>query len=184
MDLLRTLRHVAAVFDGAGFGFALIGGVALAARGVPRATADVDLLLAVEDTPAAVAGLATLGYRIVHESLEVVQLEAPATGLVPVDILMARRAPSRGMLVRAERIHVLSDLAIPVAQTEDLIGLKVQAACNDPARALQDWADVVALVQAANTAGRSLDRARIAAYLEVFGQSAKLDALLPHVPEG
>lgn len=46
------------------------------------------------------------------------------------------------MLERADRIEVVDSLSLPVVQIEDIIGLKVQAAVNDPRRHHKDWSDI------------------------------------------
>ena len=52
-----------------------------------------------------------------------------------IDILHAFRNPSLGMLARAEAVEIEPGLSIRVARVEDIIGLKVQALTNNPARA-------------------------------------------------
>lgn len=54
------------------------------------------------------------------------------------------------------------------------MGLKIQAAYNDPQRANQDWLDIQLLIQAAGASGHSLDWELINDYLSIFGQQDKL----------
>jgi hypothetical protein len=61
-----------------------------------------------------------------------------------------------------------------VVDAADLIGLKVQASSNDPARRRMDLADVQRLLECA--AGVDLDRVR--EYFRVFDREKELDALL------
>lgn len=49
MDFLATLNTVCRSFDEQGIRYALIGGFALAMRGVQRATVDLDLIVAAAD---------------------------------------------------------------------------------------------------------------------------------------
>ena len=60
---------------------------------------------------------------------------------------------------------------VPVVLPEDLIGLKVQAICNDPSRTSLDMSDIEAL---AKIFGSSLDWSRIEEYLKLFGMEEKL----------
>lgn len=75
-------------------------------------------------------------------------------------------------------VPVFTDgLTLPVARVEDIVGLKVQAAVNDPQRAAADWADIKLLVEARAALGRALDWELIKDYLHIFG----LDAELPRI---
>ena len=42
-------------------------------------------------------------------------------------------------------------------QTEDLIGLKIQAAINDDQRAAADWADIRGMIEVTAQTGATLD---------------------------
>jgi hypothetical protein len=70
MELRRAadLRRIDAVLGGAGIGFLILKGPVLAATVYPEPAArtmlDLDLLLAQEDYPAALAALETIGYRV------------------------------------------------------------------------------------------------------------------------
>lgn len=48
-------------------------------------------------------------------------------------------------------------MTLPVATIEDIIGLKIQALVNDPARAVGDWNDIRLLLESAHTQGLRLD---------------------------
>lgn len=68
-------------------------------------------------------------------------------------------------------------LSLPVAQPEDIIGLKIQASKNDPSRAVGDWHDILLLVGAAARQGRALDWPLLEDYLRLFQLEAKLPDL-------
>lgn len=140
MFSLHALLHdVLDALEGAGVPYALIGGLALAAHGVQRATQDVDALIRVEDRDDAVAALATRGLRVGAETRETVHL----VGAGAVDLLLARRPASRAMIDRAQA----TNRSVKVVAIEDLIGLKIQAYVNDPRRARRDLADIEALLR-------------------------------------
>ncbi len=80
------------------------------------------------------------GFSLDHESTEVLQFSGPGF----LDILLANRPLSREMLNHA--IKYLP-LGVFVLRAEDIIGLKIQAYKNDPARELQDKADIQKLLQ-------------------------------------
>ena len=63
--------------------------------------------------------------------------------------------------------------ALREAQVEDLIGLKVQASFNNPARLRIDIADIARLLKAAHTS-TSRDRE----YFRIFDREKELEALL------
>ncbi len=81
------------------------------------------------------------------------------------------------MLSRAERLPLGESCLVPVLQIEDLIGLKVQAATNDPARAPGDWSDIFRLVIHAADSGRPLEWGLVADYLAIFGCDPRLTEL-------
>ena len=71
------------------------------------------------------------------------------------------------MLDRAQDYPTLGGKqSLRTAQPEDVIGLKVQAMCNDPERRTQEQRDIERLMV---LYGRRLDWARIQEYYEVFG---------------
>lgn len=177
MNFLSTLSLLETRFAEQGVTYALIGGFAMALRGVQRMTADLDFLVMLEDLPEADAILSALGYRRIFHSENVSHYEGENAELGRVDVLHAFRGPSLGMLQRAELLPVTPEVSVRVAQVEDLIGLKVQALSNNPSRALGDWHDVYMLVQAAGAAKNPLDWDLLGEYLSLFGQEARLEEL-------
>jgi hypothetical protein len=177
VDFLKVIREVCSALDAAGVRYALIGGFAMALRGVQRATTDLDFILMLEDLDRADAVLRTAGYRREYHSENVSHYLSAHADLGRLDFLHAFRGPSLGMLARAERCEVAAGTALPVAQVEDIIGLKVQAAVNDPQRADADWLDIRLLLEAGARLGRPPDWALIADYLDIFGLGAELARL-------
>jgi Uncharacterised nucleotidyltransferase len=181
MDLYQAIRQLVSRLDEAGLRYAVIGGMAMALRGVQRATFDLDFLLMLEDLATTRRLLSEEGYECVFQSENVSHFQhaAGGGGLARVDILHAFRGPSLSMLQRAERLPLGEDCRLPVLQIEDLIGLKVQAAHNDPARAPGDWSDIYRLVIHAATAARPLNWDLVNEYLVLF----RLEARLPELKE-
>lgn len=64
LDLFAETRALAAALEAAGVGYALVGAVALAIHGAPRATTDLDLLVRREDLERAIAQARELGFTI------------------------------------------------------------------------------------------------------------------------
>ncbi len=177
MDFLKVLQRLSEALSRDGIHYALIGGFALAMRGVQRATADLDFLLLQQDLERAHAILTALGYQRIFHSENVSHYRAETDEFGRIDILHAFRGPSLSMLERAERMEAGPGLSIPVLQTEDLIGLKIQAAANDPNRADEDWLDIRLLLQAAKHQGRAPDWELIADYLALFNKQDQLKIL-------
>lgn len=146
--------------------FALIGGFALAAHGVVRATQDIDLLVDGENKSAAKQALTAAGFKIVFENNEVVHF----SGAGQLDILWANRESTQGMLKRA---HSINEFPVPVVSAEDLIGLKIQAYSNDSKREFQDKADIQSLLERF----KDLDFQLIKKYADMFGEWEFIDNL-------
>jgi len=128
-----TVEPVCRALDELGASYALIGAHAIAARGYPRFTVDVDLL--------------TSDPRVLErETWALVEREGgsvdprrgdeddPLAGVVhieladesEVDVILARWKWEAGVIDRAERMMVMGSL-LPVARASDLILLKLSA---------------------------------------------------------
>jgi predicted nucleotidyltransferase len=177
MNFESVLRSIVEAFDEKDIQFALIGGLAMALRGVQRATLDVDFILMLDRLDEAASILSRYGYVCRFKSENVSHFENPNADWGRVDILHAFRTPSLGMLKRAERLSFGDKLSIPVVQLEDLIGLKIQALTNDPTRRIRDWQDIHMLLQMAGSQNDSVDWELIGDYLSIFGLDDKLDEL-------
>lgn len=131
--MLRLLDDVCAELAARGVPCALIGAGAMAAHGISRSTADLDLLCtdrAVLD-PAFWARLADRGAAAEVRSGD---LDDPLAGLVrigsagqrPVDLVVGRSAWMRAVLERAVPAAI-GRASIPVATLPDLVLLKLYA---------------------------------------------------------
>lgn len=174
MDLVISLSRLGRRFDDAGVRYALIGGLAMALRGVQRATFDLDFLLMLSDLETADSILNEEGCIRVFKSDNVSHYQNPAQGGLRVDVLHAFRGPSLGMLERADRMELASGCSAPVLRIEDIVGLKIQALVNNPSRALGDWNDIHRLLRHAGEQALALEWGLIEDYLEIFKLSDKL----------
>jgi hypothetical protein len=174
VDLRGVLLRLCGEFTEASIDHALIGGLALAARGVIRATQDVDFMVAGDAALRTDAVMNRLGYRALHRSENVANYESGDPVQGRVDFLFARRPYACAMLERAEALPVLGGAAVRVLDRADLIGLKVQAAVNDPRRLRRDFADIASLLE--RREGVDLDRVR--EYFRLFDLEHELDQLL------
>jgi hypothetical protein len=151
----------------------LIGGLALAAHQVVRATSDVDFLVDADDADRVHAILLKLGYRSVHRSDDAANYLRGDEGL---DVLYARRPIARRLLADAsERSTPLGTLR--VVSAEGLIGFKLQALVNNPKRA-RDLDDIRALLRAQR--GR-LKMREVREYFALFDRKEMLDELLAEI---
>ncbi|HET6906231.1 MAG TPA: nucleotidyl transferase AbiEii/AbiGii toxin family protein [Rhodanobacteraceae bacterium] len=169
-QVIEKLRKIASMLDDAGIRYALIGGLALGPRGYPRGTMDIDMLLHMD-------AIERLREMMRERKLEIVSEDAEFSsymdGLTRVDFQHARREISLGMLARAEAVS-FGGQSIPVIQTEDLIGLKIQAFHGNPRR-LKDLADIQELIKAN---WDKLDLQRLRDYFRLFDRENDLDTLL------
>lgn len=159
MQIQDTLNLAASSLRKANIGFALIGGFALAAHGVVRATQDIDLLVDGNKKEEAKKALLQAGFSLTYGNTEVMHL----SGKGQLDILFANRELTSDMIRRARPIN---DFPVPVVSAEDLIGLKIQAYKNDQKREFKDKADIQALLEQA----KSLDDDLIKKYADLFGE--------------
>ena len=177
MDFELVIRKVVGALEAAGVNYALIGGFAMGLRGVQRATMDLNFILMLENMGKADAILRGFGYERIFHSPNVSQYQSTEGDWGRIDILHAFRGPTLGMLRRAEALPVLDGLSIRVVHLEDIIGLKVQALVNNPARATRDWADIRMILEAAREQGTAIDWVLIIDYLTIFHLEDRLAEL-------
>ena len=98
-DLLTELRSITDALDFARVDYALCGGVALAIYGIPRATIDIDMLVAPDQVPAAEGVLGQLGYRLAAAPMRL------AGGTVTITRLVKPEPDSEDVLM-VDLLHV------------------------------------------------------------------------------
>ncbi|HUK13185.1 MAG TPA: hypothetical protein VLW17_07765 [Thermoanaerobaculaceae bacterium] len=175
MNFTETLRAVAAKLDASGYGWAVIGGLAVGIYGAPRSTVDIDMLIDGGCAEHLDGMLEGLGYSLVYRWDESSHYTPRVPERCPLDFLHARRPHTRAMLARAHRVELGEDgLLVPVVEMEDLIGLKVQAMVNDPDRRRGELVDIRALLEAAVATKRHPDMERVREYFGLFGEEAEL----------
>ena len=141
----ETLARLAAVFRERGVPHALMGGLAVAAWGAPRATEDIDLLADVSPSAELDRALGAAGFeaewrRGAADDPIPLLLRLRSRSDPELDVVCATRAWEREMLARAVRLRLGQSLEIPVVALEDLIVLKLLA--GGPAD-LTDVADLL-----------------------------------------
>ena len=107
----------------------------------------MDFLLLVEDLSKAENILSKFAYQRTFKSENVAQYVSDLAPYGQIDVLIAFREISRGMLER--RVVRSSDETRPLYTLlpSDLIGFKLQAAMNDPSREEREIADMKGLIE-------------------------------------
>lgn len=177
MNFQRVIEKVTTRLDEGGIRYALIGGFAMALRGVQRATIDLDFILMLDDLKTADTIFKQAGYNRAFQSENVSHYISEDLDFGRIDILHAFRGPTLGMLERAERIEVEAGYTLPVVHVEDIIGLKIQASVNDPKRTTLDWADIRIMLENAADTGQRIDWELLKDYLDLFKLGSKLNDL-------
>ncbi len=177
MDFTQVLSRVVSDLDKHGVHYALIGGMAMAMRGLQRTTLDLDFILLLNDLETADRILRSHGYHREFHSENVSHYLGDDASLGRIDILHAFRGPTLGMLKRADRLPWPDSIAVPVVHLEDLIGLKVQALVNDPTRRERDWADILQMIRHARDHSLAVDWELLGDYFALFDLSDKLTEL-------
>ena len=177
MNFIKVIEKVTSELDASGIRYALIGGFAMALRGVQRATVDLDFILMLEDLGKTDIIFKDAGYIRAFHSQNASTYMSKDGVLGRIDLLHAFRGPSLSMLERAERISVDDSLTLPVVQVEDIIGLKVQALSNAPERATRDWADIQMILEASAELGKIIDWTLLEDYLRLLDRTQDLDRL-------
>ena len=139
-----ALANLSAIFQERGVAYALMGGLAVAAWGAPRATEDIDLLADLSPS------------QELDAALRLRSRSGPE-----IDVVCATRAWEREMLSRSIRLRLPQGLEIPVVAIEDLIVLKLMA--GGPA-------DVADLLQRAGPLPELEKRAAARGVLELLRQ--------------
>jgi hypothetical protein len=149
---------------------ALIGGLAVVAHQVVRATQDVDFLVEAEAADKIHSALLDLGYQCLYRSQDAANYVRGTEGL---DLLYAHRPLARRLLAQAsERETPMGRLR--VISVEGLIGFKLQGFVNDATRT-RDLEDIRALLKTHRT---SLNMDELRGYFALFNKPDLLHELL------
>jgi hypothetical protein len=142
MDFASILEQVRTELDEAGYPFALIGGLGLAALGIARATLDLDLLVPAQAQSVVVALMEGLGYETLHLSSGYSNHLHADEMLGRVDFVYVRGDTSTQIFADARELEGPGGTVVLVPRPEHLAAMKVHAMKNDPTRGPQDLADI------------------------------------------
>ncbi len=169
-DLAEQIREALSMFARNGVEPALIGGLAVVAHQVVRATKDVDFLVAVEAANKVHAALLDLGYECLYRSEDAANYVRATEGL---DLLYAHRPLARRLLAQAsERETPMGRMRI--ISVEGLIGFKLQGFAND-AKRTRDLDDIRSLLKIHHA---SLNMYEVREFFALFNRPELLNELL------
>lgn len=144
-SLWNTAVRCHELLAAAGIPHAIIGGVAVCLHGYQRNTADLDLLVRKEDTPAIRQVLTDAGFIWDGN-----QVEFRSESDIPVQFVLAGEKAGKGSEVSlpnpGEGRIVKEIEGLPVLTLSRLIESKIACGEGDLRRAYKDWADVVELI--------------------------------------
>jgi len=168
--------HVLGVISGfledKGFRYAVIGGVALVAYGLPRTTVDLDLVVESEAQEDLIQFLEASGYRTLHRSSGYSNHSHPKSDWGSVDLVYVSGTTSQELFDATRLAAGPGGKTMPLPKPEHLAALKVLAMKNDPSRTFQEMADIRFLVQLPG-----VDRHEIRGYFDRHGMKDQFDEL-------
>jgi|SRR5712691_8282862 len=131
LDLYTELRTLAAALNAAGIPYALAGGLAVSLYTTPRATEDIDVLVAAADVNRVVSAAAPLGFRktgrpilVAEGRIEIQRLiKIDGADLVPLDLLIVVD-PELGDAVRGRTEKVIEGQRLSIVSVDALVVLK------------------------------------------------------------
>lgn len=166
MDFKLVIKKLLTAFKEHDIRYALMGGMALGAWGVPRGTVDIDFLVSKDDMEKVDGIMRGLGYECKFRSENVSQYLSLLKIYGEVDFLHAFRTHSLSILQRADKKQMFNGtVSVKVLKIEDLIGFKLQGMVNDESRKALDMSDIESLI-AANK--KNLDWDLIKEYFDLF----------------
>src|SRR5258706_4576806 len=147
--------------------YAVVGGIGLHAYGLSRTTRDLDFVTESRSQEKLVLFLESTGFRTLHLSPAFSNHRSDDAELGRVDFVYVRGETSSKLFSGCRKLPVLPGRECPVPRPEHLAAMKVNAMKNDPARALQDLADVRFLLELPG-----VDESEIRSYFEREGLEA------------
>lgn len=170
IKVLETLKK-----DGLIQGYALIGGMAVAVRGYPRSTKDLDFLINSEEVFFRTEFAKTLKAKGYSVEVYKGDFTDPLRGMVRilgsnngplVDFILIHKKWQEDIIDSAEEVSI-GGISVPIAKAEDLVILKLKA--GSP-RDLLDVEELIKLI----SLSRAFDRPRLVSLAKRAGVDKKL----------
>ncbi|MBW2663733.1 MAG: hypothetical protein JRD93_17590 [Deltaproteobacteria bacterium] len=158
--------------------YSLIGALALSLYGLPRFTADIDLLTEARFWPQISSIMKKLGYTCYQKTGSFAQFDSEMGVLGKIDFMFVNTPEGEDILKRS--IPAGDELigTYHVLQPTDYIVLKLMAIANNPDRSKKDEGDILALMNLYKNRlipenFEPLDMDRVYFFAEKFGQKEK-----------
>lgn len=148
MEFAKVLQLVGKHLESEGADWVVVGGLALAAHGAGRMTADVDIATERSAQVALVDFLQAAGYETLHVSEGYSNHAHSDPAMGRLDVVYVDATTASDLLRGAAAFEIFAGVSVKVPRAEYLVAMKVLAAKNDPGRRLQEMADIVALLRA------------------------------------
>ncbi len=149
VDFATVLSDLRAFLDAKGCRYALVGGLAMAAYGLPRMTLDLDLAVEGSCQDDLVRHVEGVGYRTLHRSSGYSNHVHPEAGRGSVDFVYVRGQTAERLFAEVREVPGPGGGKVPIPSPEHLAAMKVLAMKNDPTRAFQDLNDIRHLIRVA-----------------------------------
>ena len=172
MKFDNVFRVVSGFLEERGAPYAVIGGVALVAYGLPRTTLDLDFIVESSIQDELIRFLESRGYETLHRSRGYSNHRHPDLVWGNLDFVYVSGETSQELFAACTTRKGPGNFQIPVPKPEHLAAMKVIAMKNDPSRELQDMADIRFLL---NLPG--VDRIQIRDYFDRQGLGDRFDDL-------
>jgi hypothetical protein len=172
MNFGAALSTLTEFLEERGFLYAVVGGVALAAYGLPRTTLDLDFAVESRAQDELIRFLESRGYQTLHRSSGFSNHQHPDPDWGRLDFIHVRDETSRALFASCRRLQGPGGRQMPVPRPEHLVAMKVAAMKSDPARTFQEMNDIRFLLKLPG-----VDRAMATSYFERHGLRDRLDEI-------
>jgi hypothetical protein len=172
LDFGTVLDAVSRFLDERGYRHAVIGGVALAAYGLPRTTVDLDLVVESSAQEDLIGFLDAMGYHTLHRSTGYSNHRHSDLRWGNIDFVYLKGETADEIFSECRRARGPRDLPVLLPKPEHLAALKVVAMKNDPSRSFQDMADIRFLLTLPG-----VDEREVRGYFEDQGMGDRFEEL-------
>lgn len=168
------IETVSGFLEERGLRYAVIGGMALAAYGLPRTTVDLDFVVDASAREPLASFLESLGFETLHTSPGYSNHRHPDPAKGRLDFVYVRGETAGQLFASLRYLPGPRGQEIPVPKPEHLAAMKVLALKNDPSRTFQEMSDIRFLL-----ALPGVNRGEIQTYFERQGLEDRFHELGP-----
>lgn len=164
MDFTRVLEFMTQFLEENDYRYAVIGGLGVAAYGMPRMTLDLDFVAESRAQEDIVQLLESKGYETLHRSSGYSNHHHRDADLGEIDFVYVIGETDRRLFGSVRFFEGPSGRRIPIPHPEHLIAMKVLAMNNDPKRVFREMEDIRFLMSL-----EEVDRNEVRQYFEKQG---------------